>query len=166
MRHIAPLPSVVMVAATPVTYAEYYRVVTNDPHEGDRSAVYKYKTPVPVGGIRPTPANIVTSVYGDSNPDAYLLLSKGGGQGPLRAHPPAGHNVSTQSRMGIKLCGGADCAIRGRAAPCTHLCVLTGPGLPCEKAVVPVVAQMAPAYAAREGAEKLLGPFATIDANT
>ena len=35
-----------------------------------------------------------------------------------------------------------------------------------KKAVVPVVAQMAPAYAAREGAEKLLRPFETTYANT
>ena len=78
MRHIAPLPSVVMVAATPVTYAEYYRVATNNLHEGYTSAVYKDKTPVPVGGIRPMPANIVTDVCVESNPDAYLLFSRGG----------------------------------------------------------------------------------------
>ena len=48
-----------MAAVTPVTYAEYYCVVTNGPHEGDPSAVYKDKTPFPLGGIRPTPANIV-----------------------------------------------------------------------------------------------------------
>ena len=59
-----------MLAVTPVTYAEYYRVVTNDPHEGYPSAVYEDETPVPVGGIIPTPANIVTAVCGDSNPDA------------------------------------------------------------------------------------------------
>ena len=36
-----------------------------------------------------------------------------------------------------------------------------------KKAVVPVVAQMAPAHAAGEGvAEKLLGTFATTDVNT
>ena len=65
-----------MVAVTPVTYAEYYRVVMNSPHKGDLSAVYEDKTPVPVGGIRPTPANIVTAVCGDSNPDAHLLFAK------------------------------------------------------------------------------------------
>ena len=60
-----------MVAVTPVRYAEYYRVMTNDLHEGDPSVVYKDETPVsPVGGIRPTPANIVTAVCGDFNPDA------------------------------------------------------------------------------------------------
>ena len=63
-----------MAAVTPVTYAEYYRVMTNNPHEGDQSAVYEDKTPVPVSGIRPTPANIITAVCGDSNPYAYLLF--------------------------------------------------------------------------------------------
>ena len=71
-----------MAAVTPVTYAEYYHVVTNDPHEGDPSAVYKDETPVPFGGIRPTPANIFSAVCGDSNPDAYLLFSRGGGGAP------------------------------------------------------------------------------------
>ena len=56
-----------MADVTPVTYAEFYRVMTNDPHEGDPSAVYTDETPVPVGGIRPTPANIVSDVYGDSS---------------------------------------------------------------------------------------------------
>ena len=68
-----------MSAVTPVTYAEYYRIVMNDLHEGEPSAVYEDETPVPVGGIRPTPAHIVTAVCGDSNPDAYLLFSKAGG---------------------------------------------------------------------------------------
>ena len=67
-----------MTIVMPVTYADYYRVVMNDPQEVDPSAVYEDKTPVPVGSIRPTPANIVTAVRGDSNPDAYLLFSKGG----------------------------------------------------------------------------------------
>ena len=40
-----------MTAVTPVTYAEYYRVVMNDPHEGDPIAVYEDETLVPVGGI-------------------------------------------------------------------------------------------------------------------
>ena len=77
-RHIAPLPSVVMAAITPVTYAELYRVVTNDPHEGDPGAVYEDKTLVPVGGIRATPENIVSAVCGDSNSDTYLLFTRGG----------------------------------------------------------------------------------------
>ena len=63
--HLAPLPSVVMAAVTTVTYVEFYRVVTNDPHKGDPSAVYEEETPVPVGGIRPTLANIFLAVCGD-----------------------------------------------------------------------------------------------------
>ena len=38
-RHIAPLSSVVMSSVTPVTYAEFYRVVTNDPNNCDPSAM-------------------------------------------------------------------------------------------------------------------------------
>ena len=72
-----------MAAVTPVTYAEFYRVVTNDPHEGDPSAVYEDKTPVPGGGIRATPTNIVSAFCGYSNPDAYLLFSKGGDRVPF-----------------------------------------------------------------------------------
>ena len=67
-----------MAAVTAVTYTEYYRVVTNKPNEGDPSAVYEDKTPVPVGGIRPTPDKIVSAVCRDSKPDAYLLFSRGG----------------------------------------------------------------------------------------
>ena len=59
-----------MAAVTPVTYAEFYRAVTNNPHDGDPSAVYDNETPVHVGGLRATPANIVSAVCGDSNPDA------------------------------------------------------------------------------------------------
>ena len=40
-----------MAAVTPVTYAELYRVVTNDPHNGDPSAVYNDETSVHVGGL-------------------------------------------------------------------------------------------------------------------
>ena len=61
---------IVAKAVTPVTYAEFYCVVTNDPHKGDPSTVYKDKTTVPVCGIRPTPSNIVSAVCGESNPDA------------------------------------------------------------------------------------------------
>ena len=67
-----------MAAVRPVTYTEYYRVVTNEPHEGDPSIVYKDETPVPIGGILPTSANIVSAVCSDSNPDAYLLFSREG----------------------------------------------------------------------------------------
>ena len=71
-----------MTAVRPVTYLEYYRVVKNDPHKGDPSAVYEDKTPVSIGGIRPTPANIVSAVCGDSNPDAYVPFSRGGDGDP------------------------------------------------------------------------------------
>ena len=50
----------------------------NDPHKEDPSAVYEDKMPVySVGGVRPTPTNIVRAVCGDSNPGAYLLFAKG-----------------------------------------------------------------------------------------
>ena len=42
-----------MAAVLPVTYAEFYRVVTNDPHDGDPSAIFKDETPVHVGGFGP-----------------------------------------------------------------------------------------------------------------
>ena len=101
-----------MTAITPVTYAEYYYVVTNDLQEGDPSAIYKDKTPVsPIGSVRPTPANIVKAVCRESNLDAYLLFAQGADRGPLRARPHAGHDVSTQYRTGVELCGGADCVI-------------------------------------------------------
>ena len=72
-----------MAAVSPITYAEFYRVVTNDPHDGDPSAIFKDETPVPVGGVRATPANIVSAVCGDSNPDAYLLFTRGGDGVPI-----------------------------------------------------------------------------------
>ena len=40
-----------MAAVTPVTYAEFYRIVTNDPQDGDTSVVYNDETPVHVGGL-------------------------------------------------------------------------------------------------------------------
>ena len=67
-----------MAAVLPVTYAEFYRVVTKNPHDGDPSAIFEDETTVPIRGVRFTPANIVSAVCGDSNPDAYLLFTKGG----------------------------------------------------------------------------------------
>ena len=61
-----------------VTYAEFYGVVTNDPHDGDPSAIFEDETPVHVGGVQATPANIISAVCGDTNLDAYLLFTKGG----------------------------------------------------------------------------------------
>ena len=52
--------------------------MTNDPHDGEPSAIFEDKTPVHVGGIQATPANIISAVFGDTNPDAYLLFTKGG----------------------------------------------------------------------------------------
>ena len=72
-----------MAAVSPVTYAELYRVVKNDPHDGDPSAIYEDKTPVPVRGVRATSANIVSAVYRDSNPDAYLMFTRGGDGVPI-----------------------------------------------------------------------------------
>ena len=59
MPHLAPLPSVVMAAVTPVTYTEYYCVMKKDPHEGYPSAAYEDETPVPVGSIKTMPTNII-----------------------------------------------------------------------------------------------------------
>ena len=84
-RHLNPLPPVIMAAVSPVTYAEFYRVVTNDPHDGDPSAIYEDETPVPVGGVRATPANIVSAVCRESNPDAYLMFTGGGMGSTLHA---------------------------------------------------------------------------------
>ena len=40
-----------MAAVTPVTYTEFYRVVTNDPHDGEPSAVYDGDKPAHVGRL-------------------------------------------------------------------------------------------------------------------
>ena len=66
-----------MASVSPVSYAEFYCVVTNDPHDGDPIAIFEDKTPVHAGGVRATPANIISTVCGDTNPDAYLLFTKG-----------------------------------------------------------------------------------------
>ena len=74
--------------------------------------------------------------------------------------------MSTQSRTSVDLRGGPNRSVRGRSAPWTHLC-LPAQAFHVEKAVVPVVAHMAPAYAAGwGGSENLMGPFATTDENT
>ena len=67
-----------MAAVSPVTYAEFYRVGTNDPHNRDPSAIFEDETPVHVEWVLATPANIISAVCGDTNPDAYLLFTKGG----------------------------------------------------------------------------------------
>ena len=72
-----------MAAVSPVSYAEFYPVVTKDPHDGDPSAIFEEETPVHVGGARATPAKIISAVCGDNNPDAYLLFTKGGDGVPI-----------------------------------------------------------------------------------
>ena len=82
-RHLAPLPPAVMADVLPVSYAEFYRVVKNDPHDWDPTAIFEDKTPVHVGGVRVTLASIISTVCGDINPDAYLLFTKGGDGVPI-----------------------------------------------------------------------------------
>ena len=72
-----------MAAVSPVTYAEFYRAVTNDPHNGIPSAIFEDETPVHVRGVRATPGNIVSAVCRDSNPDGYLLFTRGGDGVPI-----------------------------------------------------------------------------------
>ena len=66
-----------MASVTPVTYAEFYRVVTNDPHDCNPSTVYDDEMPVHVGGLQAMPANIVSAGCGEFIPDAYLLITRG-----------------------------------------------------------------------------------------
>ena len=68
---------------SPQTAETMLAVVTNDPHDGDPSAIFEDETPVPVGGVQATPANIVSAVCRDSNPDAYLLFTRGGDGVPI-----------------------------------------------------------------------------------
>ena len=72
-----------MTAVSPVSYAEFYRVMMNDPHDGDPTAIFEEETPVHVGGVRATPSSIRSSVCGEINPDAYLLFTKGGDGVPI-----------------------------------------------------------------------------------
>ena len=72
-----------MAAVSPVSYAEFYRVMTKDPHDGDPAAIFEDETPVHVGGVQATPASIISTVCGDINPDAYLLFIKGGDRVPI-----------------------------------------------------------------------------------
>ena len=117
--------------------------------------------------IRPTPANIVLAVCRDSNPDAYLLFSRGGDGFPYA-------RVLLQVTMCPRSQGHASSFAGAPIAQFEDIRLL-GPTFVClpaqafyvKKAVVPVVAQMAPAYAAGgEGAEKLLGPFEITNEHT
>ena len=157
-----------MTTPGPVSYAEFYRVATNDPHEGDPSAVYADETPVGVG--RNSPATIVTTACGDSNPDAYLLFVKRPGVGVA----PCTH-VLLQATVCPRSRGRAASRFAGAAIAQYEDVRLLGPTfvrLPAQafhirKAVTPTSAEMAPAYAAAgAGAEKLLGPYLAGTANT
>ena len=72
-----------MAAVLPVSYVEFYRVVTNNPHDGYPTAIFEDETPVHIGWVRPTSASIISTAYGDINPDAYLLFTKGGDGVPI-----------------------------------------------------------------------------------
>ena len=153
-----------MAALSPVSYAEFYRIVTNDPHNGDPTAIFEDETPVHVGGVRATPARIISTVYGGIHPDAYLLFTKGGDGIPI-----------ARILLQVTMCPHS----RGRSlsfsgAPIAQLedVRLLGPtfvrlssqAFYVKKAVVPVVAQMAPAYATGGGgAERLLVPYDVLE---
>ena len=167
MPHLAPLPSVVMAAVTPVTYTEYYCVMKKDPHEGYPSAAYEDEMPVPVGSIKTMPTNIITAVCRDSNPDAYILFSKGWYKGPYV-------RVLLQVTMCPHSQGCASSFMRAPIAQYEDVRLL-GPTfmrLPAQdfhvkNAVVRVVAQMALTYAVGGGgAERIMGPFSTTEKNT
>ena len=53
------------------------------PHDRDPSAISEDKTPVHVGGVWATSDNIISAVCGDTNPDVYLLFTKGGDGVPI-----------------------------------------------------------------------------------
>ena len=80
-RHLTPLPPVFMAAVLPVSYTEFYRVVINDPHDGDPTSIFEDETPVHVGGVWDTPANIISAVCGDTNP---AECPQAGRSGPLQ----------------------------------------------------------------------------------
>ena len=125
------------------------------------------ETPVHVGGLQSTLANIVSAVCRDSNPDAYLLFTGGGDGVPY-----------VRVLLQVTMCPpsqGRDSSFAG--APIAQfeyvwLLVPTFVRLPAKafyvkKAVVPVVDEMAAAYAVGGGgSKKLLGPFDVLDDNT
>ena len=74
-----------MAAVLPVTYAELYHVVTNDPHDGDPSAIYEDETPVPVGGVRAKMEKLFQP-YAETLTQTRTYCSQEGEMGyPLRA---------------------------------------------------------------------------------
>ena len=153
-----------MAAVLPVSYAEFYRVVTNDPHDGDPSAILEDETPVHVGGVQATPAIIISAVCGDTNPDAYLLFTKGGDGVPIaRVLLPV--TMCLRSRGRASSFAGARIAQLENARLMGPIFVrLPAQSFYVKKAVVPAVSQMTPAYAAVVGgAERLLGPYNVLD---
>ena len=115
-------------------------------------------------GVQATPANIVSAVCGDSNPDEYLLFTRGGDGVPIE-------HVLLQFTMCPRSPGRASSFTGAPIAQLedVRLLVPTFVRLPAQafyvkEAVVPAVAQIAPAYAEGGGrAEKLLGPFDVLD---
>ena len=134
-----------MAAVSPVSYAEFYRVVTNDPHDGDPTAIFEDETSVHVGGVWAMPTNIISDVCGDTSPDAYLLFTKGGDGLPIA-------RVLLQVTM-CPLSRGSASSFAGAPIYQIEDIRLLGPTfvrLPAQafyvkKAVVLSVAQMAPA---------------------
>ena len=140
-----------MSAVTPVTYVEYYRVVTNDPKKRYPGVVYEDETTIPVSGIQPTPANIVSAVCGDSDTDSYLLFSKGVDGVPY-VHVLLQVIMCPRSRGRMSSFAGAPIAqfedVRLLGPTFMHL---MAQAFHVKKIVVPVVAQMASAYVAGGG---------------
>ena len=119
------------------------------------------------GGVRATPSNIISSVYGDNNPDTYLLFTKGGDGVPIA-------RILLQVTMCPRSQGRASSFSGDPISQLEDVRIL-GPTfvrLPdqafyVKKAVVTAVAQMAPAYAAGGGgAERLLGTYDVLDTHT
>ena len=137
-----------MAAVLPITYSEFYCAVANDPHDRYQSAIFEDETPVHVRGVRATPANIISAVCGDTNPDAYLLFTKGGDVVPIA-------RVLLQVTMCPCSQGRASSFEGALIAQLDDVRLLgsTFAKLPAQafyvkKAVVPAVAQMAPAFTA------------------
>ena len=156
-----------MSAVTPVTYVEFYRVMTNEPHDGNPRAVHKDETPVHVGGLQATTANIVLDLCGNSNPDVYLLFTRGGNGVPY-ARVLLKVTMCPRSRgRALIFTGGPIAQFEDVRLLGSTFVRLPDQAFYFKKAVVPVVSQMAPAYpAGGGGAEKILGPFNILNDNT
>ena len=119
---------------------------------------------VHVKGVIATPANIVSAVWGDSNPDAYLLFTRGGDGVPI-AHVLLQVTMCPCSQGCASSFAGAPIAQLGDVRLLGSTLVrLPSQAFYVKKAVVSEVAQMTPAYAAGGGGvEKLLGPYDVLD---